>query len=105
MYSEWWAASVLSYQFSKLFGRTFPGRSGVSGVSGCWELWIFSMVLAINRKASIMTEDVGPQWCSLPPELMRDILEKVEQQATSWSHRRAVVAAAGVCRTWRQMMK
>ena len=63
------------------------------------------MVLVIGRKGSVMKEYVGPQWCSLPPELMRDILEKVEQQATSWPHRRAVVTAAGVCRTWRQIMK
>lgn len=39
-------------------------------------------------------------WEQLPPELLRDVLIKIEEDET-WPTRKNVVACAGVCKTWR----
>uniref|UniRef100_A0A0E0IYI7 Tubby-like F-box protein n=1 Tax=Oryza nivara TaxID=4536 RepID=A0A0E0IYI7_ORYNI len=44
-------------------------------------------------------------WASLPPELLRDIIERLEESEATWPSRKHVVACAGVCRTWREMCK
>ncbi|MED6146852.1 Tubby-like F-box protein 5 [Stylosanthes scabra] len=45
------------------------------------------------------------RWANLPPELLIDIIKRVEVSETSWPCRRAVVACASVCRTWRHITK
>ncbi|CAK9178507.1 unnamed protein product [Ilex paraguariensis] len=45
------------------------------------------------------------RWANLPPELLIDILRRVEARETLWPARRDVVACAAVCRTWREMTK
>lgn len=45
------------------------------------------------------------QWASLPPELLLDIIQRVEASETSWPARRAVVACASVCKLWREITK
>ncbi|KAI4336871.1 hypothetical protein L6164_015349 [Bauhinia variegata] len=45
------------------------------------------------------------RWANLPPELLVDIIQRVEASETSWPARRAVVACASVCRTWREITK
>ena len=44
-------------------------------------------------------------WASLPPELLRDVINRLETSETAWPARRNVVACAGVCRSWREMCK
>ncbi|CAK9134701.1 unnamed protein product [Ilex paraguariensis] len=44
-------------------------------------------------------------WASLPPELLRDVINRLETSETAWPARRHVVACAGVCRSWREMCK
>uniref|UniRef100_A0A0C9QSS2 Tubby-like F-box protein n=1 Tax=Wollemia nobilis TaxID=56998 RepID=A0A0C9QSS2_9CONI len=44
-------------------------------------------------------------WANIPDELMRLIIEKIEESEISWPSRRHVVACAGVCRTWREITK
>lgn len=44
-------------------------------------------------------------WVDLPPELLLDIIHRIESGQTSWPARRDVVACASVCRSWRQMTK
>ncbi|GLT73442.1 hypothetical protein SLA2020_453020 [Shorea laevis] len=41
------------------------------------------------------------RWSNLPPELLLDIIRRVEESETSWPARRAVVYCASVCRSWR----
>ena len=43
------------------------------------------------------------QWASLPPELLRDVMKRLEQSESAWPSRKSVVAVAGVCRAWRFM--
>ncbi|CAA6667647.1 unnamed protein product [Spirodela intermedia] len=45
------------------------------------------------------------KWASLPPELLRDVIKRLEQSESSWPSRKHVVACAGVCRAWREMCK
>ncbi|KAM0869354.1 hypothetical protein ACQ4PT_040728 [Festuca glaucescens] len=47
----------------------------------------------------------GTCWAQLPPELLREVLVRVEVDDTLWPSRRDVVACAGVCRAWRGFMK
>jgi hypothetical protein len=44
-------------------------------------------------------------WANLPPELLRDVIERLEASEATWPCRKNVVACAGVCRTWREMCK
>ncbi|KAF2324590.1 hypothetical protein GH714_015486 [Hevea brasiliensis] len=44
-------------------------------------------------------------WANLPPELLHDIIKRVEANETSWPVRRDVVACASVCKSWREITK
>ncbi|KAJ6799368.1 tubby-like F-box protein 5 [Iris pallida] len=45
------------------------------------------------------------RWANLPPELLLDIIERVEASEAAWPARRSVVACASVCRRWREVTK
>ncbi|KAF9678297.1 hypothetical protein SADUNF_Sadunf07G0020300 [Salix dunnii] len=45
------------------------------------------------------------QWANLPPELLLDIVKRVEESETSWPARAVVVHCASVCRSWREITK
>ncbi|KAK4766944.1 hypothetical protein SAY86_014695 [Trapa natans] len=45
------------------------------------------------------------KWASLPPELLRDVIKRLEANESTWPARKHVVACAGVCRSWREMCK
>lgn len=56
--------------------------------------------------------DVGPgveggqgSWAGLPPELLREVIGRVEQSEAAWPGRRHLVACASVCRSWRRVCK
>ncbi|XP_027098050.1 tubby-like F-box protein 3 [Coffea eugenioides] len=44
-------------------------------------------------------------WAYMPPELLRDVLVRIEESESTWPPRKNVVACAGVCRSWRDIMK
>lgn len=44
-------------------------------------------------------------WANMPPELLRDVLMRIEASESTWPSRKNVVACAGVCRNWREIMK
>ncbi|KAI9080249.1 hypothetical protein K1719_037643 [Acacia pycnantha] len=44
-------------------------------------------------------------WANMPPELLRDVLMRIEASEDTWPARKHVVACAGVCRSWRGIMK
>ncbi|KAF4383319.1 hypothetical protein F8388_009350 [Cannabis sativa] len=44
------------------------------------------------------------QWANLPPELLLDILRRVEDSETSWPARAVVIFCASVCRSWRDII-
>ncbi|XP_017430473.1 tubby-like F-box protein 5 isoform X2 [Vigna angularis] len=45
------------------------------------------------------------RWANLPPELLLDIIQRLEASETSWPARRALVACSSVCRLWREITK
>ncbi|WOK96461.1 hypothetical protein Cni_G05168 [Canna indica] len=45
------------------------------------------------------------RWANLPPELLRDVIRRLEENEATWPSRKHVVACAAVCRTWREMCK
>ncbi|CAI9110792.1 OLC1v1010876C5 [Oldenlandia corymbosa var. corymbosa] len=45
------------------------------------------------------------QWANLPPELLLDIIRRVEESETSWPARAVVVFCAAVCKSWRDITK
>lgn len=44
-------------------------------------------------------------WANMPPELLRDVLMRIELSEDSWPSRKNVVSCAGVCRNWREIVK
>lgn len=67
-----------------------------------------------KRKKSHIAPDQGlppsdsnqqSQWANLPPELLLDIIRRVEESETSWPARAVVVFCASVCRSWREVAK
>ncbi|KAK9053764.1 hypothetical protein SSX86_024838 [Deinandra increscens subsp. villosa] len=48
---------------------------------------------------------INSPWAGLPPELLSDVIKRLEESESSWPARKHVVACASVCRSWRQMCK
>ncbi|CAA0831654.1 Tubby-like F-box protein 10 [Striga hermonthica] len=44
-------------------------------------------------------------WAGLPLELLRDVIQRLEENESTWPARKHVVACAAVCRSWRDMCK
>ncbi|XP_044486514.1 tubby-like F-box protein 2 [Mangifera indica] len=49
--------------------------------------------------------DQQSKWANLPPELLLNIVRRVEESETSWPARAVVVFCASVCRSWREVTK
>ncbi|KAL6515268.1 Tubby-like F-box protein 8 [Orobanche hederae] len=45
------------------------------------------------------------QWANLPPELLFDVIRRLEESESTWPARKHVVACSAVCRSWRSMCK
>lgn len=41
------------------------------------------------------------RWANLPPELLLDVIRRVEESEASWPARRNLLCCAAVCRSWR----
>ncbi|WCJ35195.1 Tubby-like F-box protein 5 [Euphorbia peplus] len=56
---------------------------------------------------SELPQEVNNQsvWANLPPELLHDVIRRVEANQTSWPARRDVVSCASVCKSWREISK
>lgn len=44
-------------------------------------------------------------WANLPPELLFDVIRRLEESENTWPSRKHVVACASVCQSWRNMCK
>ncbi|KAG5525930.1 hypothetical protein RHGRI_032285 [Rhododendron griersonianum] len=45
------------------------------------------------------------RWANLPPELLCDVIKRLEESESTWPARKHVVSCAAVCRSWRSMCK
>ncbi|KAJ9187724.1 hypothetical protein P3X46_003148 [Hevea brasiliensis] len=61
----------------------------------------------VVQDSSFVSVDAFKQscWANMPPELLRDVLTRIEASEITWPSRKNVVACAGVCRNWREIMK
>jgi len=59
----------------------------------------------ISLSAPTTPSSSQSQWANLPPELLLDIIQRVEATETTWPSRCALVACASVCRLWRDITK
>lgn len=73
--------------------------------SHCEEVHTKSYIViegSLSSQSALIQESL---WADLPSELLLDIFGRVEESETTWPARRAVVACAGVCRSWREVAK
>lgn len=61
-----------------------------------------SSVHELQDQASVIQNS---RWASLPPELLRDVIKRLETSESTWPGRKHVVACAAVCKSWREMCK
>ncbi|KAK4355715.1 hypothetical protein RND71_024686 [Anisodus tanguticus] len=61
----------------------------------------------VVQDCTVTTLDALKQscWANMPSELLRDVLMRIEASDSTWRPRKNVVACAGVCRSWREIMK
>lgn len=45
------------------------------------------------------------RWANLPPELLHNVIQRLEASEGTWPSRKNVVACAGVCKSWREITK
>ncbi|KAK8314960.1 hypothetical protein V6Z12_D01G207300 [Gossypium hirsutum] len=45
------------------------------------------------------------RWANLPPELLTDVIKRLEESESTWPARKSVVACASVCQSWRVICK
>ncbi|GLT58021.1 hypothetical protein SLA2020_309480 [Shorea laevis] len=57
----------------------------------------------VPEASTVLVDEV--RWADLPPELLFDIIRRVEASETSWPARRNAIACASVCRSWRELTK
>ncbi|CAA0825499.1 Tubby-like F-box protein 3 [Striga hermonthica] len=59
-----------------------------------------------DRPVSVVDDAMRQScWANMPPELLRDVLARIEESECNWPQRDNVVACGGVCRSWREIMK
>lgn len=58
-----------------------------------------------KAEAACMQPQEQSCWATMPPELLRDIIQRIEERESSWPSRKDVVACASVCKAWREITK
>lgn len=61
----------------------------------------------VVQDSTVVSVDALKQscWANMPPELLRDVLIRIEESESTWHPRKHVVACSGVCKSWREIMK
>ncbi|PIN06766.1 Tub family protein [Handroanthus impetiginosus] len=85
-------------EFGSISRKGFEGRFGYG---------MRSRSHRVVEDCSVTVVDALRQscWANMPPELLRDVLMRIEDSESTWPSRKNVVACAGVCRSWREIMK
>jgi len=89
--------------FGSLSRRSFEVTlASIYGLTGHHKGRTQSSSHELDDSPSLIRES---RWASLPPELIRDIIRRLEADESTWPARKHVVCFAAVCRTWREMCK
>ncbi|XP_051207635.1 tubby-like F-box protein 8 [Lolium perenne] len=83
------------------FEATISGLSGLAGGGGGHRGRSRSTVHELRDGVDIVVQESS--WASLPPELLRDVVRRLEASESTWPSRRHVVSCAAVCKAWREM--
>lgn len=76
--------------------------SGLSGLTGHHRGKCQSTVHELRDADLIVQES---RWASLPPELLSDVIRRLETSESTWPSRKHVVSCAAVCKAWREMCR
>ncbi|XP_037417514.1 tubby-like F-box protein 8 [Triticum dicoccoides] len=89
--------------FGSLSRRSFEVTiSGLSGLTGHHRGKCQSTVHELRDADLIVQES---RWASLPPELLSDVIRRLEASESTWPSRKHVVSCAAVCKAWRDMCR
>jgi len=89
--------------FGSLSRRSFEVTiAGLSGLTGHHRGKSQSTVHELRDTDLIIQES---HWANLPPELLRDVIRRLESSESTWPNRKNVVSCAAVCRAWREMCR
>lgn len=89
--------------FGSLSRRSFEVRiSGLPGLSGHHRGKSLGSLSELRDRPVVVDQS---RWVGLPPELLRDVMKRLEEGESNWPSRKDVVACAAVCRTWREICK
>eukprot|EP01018_Ginkgo_biloba_P008317 Gb_36457 [translate_table: standard] len=86
-------------------------RDGIGSISRrSFDMRISQHHRARSQSAMDETQSQGlfiqqSPWANLPPELLRDVIQRLEASEGTWPARKHVVACAGVCKSWREITK
>lgn len=89
--------------FGSLSRRSFEVTiAGLYGLTGHHRGKSQSTVHELRDTDIIIQES---HWANLPPELLRDVIRRLEASESTWPNRKNVVSCAAVCRAWREMCR
>jgi tubby and related proteins len=85
--------------------RSFEVKiSGLPGVSGRHRGRTGAPVVRPHEEPEEVVDSEN-RWAGLPPELLREVVKRLEESEGTWPNRKNMVACAAVCRSWREMCK
>lgn len=94
--------SFLSRRFSRSVKNASAKKSSSLSSTASARLGLHSCG---DRLSSEPDRGEGGSWSNLLPELLREIMERVEGANDQWPQRQNVVACACVCKKWREAIK
>jgi hypothetical protein len=87
-------------------GRAGHGRAGSRhSWPGLWSEQPQPQRHGHGQEGSQQQQQHQGRWANLPPELLLDVIQRVEASEATWPARRQVVLCAHVCRSWREVSK
>ncbi|XP_062180115.1 tubby-like F-box protein 12 [Phragmites australis] len=89
--------------FGSLSRRSFEVRiSGFPGLSSHHRGKSVGSLSELYDRPVVVDQS---RWVGLPPELLRDVMKRLEEGESTWPSRKDVVACAEVCGAWREICK
>ncbi|OAY84394.1 tubby-like F-box protein 1 isoform X2 [Ananas comosus] len=90
------------------FAKSFSSRRGAISPSSSSSSSSSSEISEHGRGLAVAGDDEGAaaeegRWARMLPELLREIIRRVEASEERWPLRKSVVACACVCRRWREV--
>eukprot|EP00271_Cylindrocystis_brebissonii_P008147 TRINITY_DN22163_c0_g2_i1.p1 TRINITY_DN22163_c0_g2~~TRINITY_DN22163_c0_g2_i1.p1 ORF type:complete len:556 (-),score=84.41 TRINITY_DN22163_c0_g2_i1:1554-3221(-) len=59
----------------------------------------------VETEAAPAADEEKSSWANMPPELLRDVISRIETSEGQWPGRKHVVACAAVCTSWREVTR